>query len=68
VLYFAGGGGEGILNGELKSKSECIQSLNGAFKGKYYVFYGCAPRKGGAFQWVQVPSGDSRKQPEQTWR
>jgi hypothetical protein len=31
---------------------------------------GCAPWKGGAFQWVQVPPGDrsSRKQPEQAWR
>ncbi len=32
--------------------------------------FGCAPWKGGAFQWVQVPPGDrsSRKQPEQAWR
>jgi hypothetical protein len=29
--------GEGILNGDLKSKSECIQSLNGAFKGKRWM-------------------------------
>ena len=31
---------------------------------------GCAPWKGGAFQWVQVPPGErsSRKQPEQSWR
>jgi len=31
---------------------------------------GCAPWKGGVFQWVQVPPGDrsSRKQPEQLWR
>ena len=31
---------------------------------------GCAPCKGGAFQWVQVPPGNrsSRKQPEQLWR
>jgi hypothetical protein len=31
---------------------------------------GCAPWKGGAFQWVQVPPGNrsSRKQPEQSWR
>ena len=29
----------------------------------------CAPRKGGAFQWVQIPPGNrsSRKQPEQLW-
>src|SRR5215472_8179770 len=32
--------------------------------------FGCAPWKGGAFQWVQVPPGErsSRKQPEQLWR
>jgi hypothetical protein len=32
--------------------------------------FGCAPWKGGAFQWVQVPPGNrsSRKQPEQSWR
>jgi hypothetical protein len=31
---------------------------------------GCAPCKGGAFQWVQIPPGNrsSRKQPEQSWR
>jgi len=31
---------------------------------------GCAPWKGGAFQWVQGPPGNrsSRKQPEQAWR
>jgi Ca2+-binding RTX toxin-like protein len=31
---------------------------------------GCAPWKGGAFLWVQVPPGNcsSRKQPEQSWR
>jgi hypothetical protein len=31
---------------------------------------GCAPCKGGAFQWVQVPPGNSssRKQSEQSWR
>jgi Sulfatase len=31
---------------------------------------GCAPWKGGAFQWVRVPPGNrsSRKQPEQSWR
>ena len=31
---------------------------------------GCAPWKGGAFQWVQIPPGNrsSRKQPEQSWR
>jgi hypothetical protein len=31
---------------------------------------GCAPCKGGAFQWVQIPSGNrsSRKQSEQSWR
>ena len=31
---------------------------------------GCAPCKGGAFQWVQAPPGNrsSRKQPEQLWR
>jgi threonine/homoserine/homoserine lactone efflux protein len=35
-----------------------------------FVGYGCAPWKGGAFQWVQVPPGNrsSRKQPEQSWR
>jgi len=29
-----------------------------------------APCKGGAFQWVQIPSGNrsSRKQSEQSWR
>ena len=32
--------------------------------------YGRAPCKGGAFQWVQIPSGNrsSRKQSEQSWR
>jgi hypothetical protein len=32
--------------------------------------YWCAPCKGGAFQWVQVPPGkrSSRKQPERAWR
>ena len=32
--------------------------------------FGCAPWKGGAFQWVKVPPGNrsSRKQPEQSWR
>jgi hypothetical protein len=32
--------------------------------------FGCAPWKGGAFLWVQVPPGNrsSRKQPEQSWR
>jgi hypothetical protein len=31
---------------------------------------GCAPCKGGAFQWVQAPPGNrsSRKQSEQSWR
>jgi hypothetical protein len=31
---------------------------------------GCAPCKGGVFQWVQVPPGkcSSRKLPEQLWR
>ena len=31
---------------------------------------GCAPWKGGVFQWVQAPLGDrsSRKQSEQSWR
>ncbi|PYI58313.1 MAG: hypothetical protein DMC60_13250 [Verrucomicrobia bacterium] len=30
----------------------------------------CAPCKGGAFQWVQIPSGNrsNRKQSEQSWR
>ena len=34
------------------------------------VGFGCAPWKGGAFQWVKVPPGNrsSRKQPEQLWR
>ena len=34
------------------------------------VCNGCAPCKGGAFQWVQVPPGkrSSRKQPERAWR
>jgi hypothetical protein len=34
------------------------------------VRLGCAPWKGGAFQWVQGPPGNrsSRKQPEQSWR
>jgi hypothetical protein len=34
------------------------------------VCFGCAPCKGGAFQWVQIPSGNrsSRKQSEQSWR
>ena len=34
------------------------------------VCLGCAPCKGGAFQWVQAPPGNrsSRKQPEQLWR
>ena len=32
--------------------------------------YGCAPCKGGAFQWVKGPLGErsSRKQPEQLGR
>src|SRR6202048_3243178 len=32
--------------------------------------YGCAPCKGGAFQWVKIPPGNrsSRKQSEQSWR
>jgi hypothetical protein len=31
---------------------------------------GCAPCKGGVFQWVRVPPGkcSSRKLPEQLWR
>jgi hypothetical protein len=31
---------------------------------------GVAPCKGGAFQWVQIPSGNrsNRKQSEQSWR
>jgi len=34
------------------------------------VRLGCAPCKGGAFQWVQAPPGNrsSRKQSEQSWR
>ena len=34
------------------------------------VRFGCAPWKGGAFQWVRDPPGNrsSRKQPEQSWR
>src|ERR1700688_431356 len=34
------------------------------------VCNGCAPCKGGAFQWVQIPPGNrsSRKQSEQSWR
>ena len=34
------------------------------------VRFGCAPWKGGVFQWVQAPLGDrsSRKQSEQSWR
>src|SRR6516162_6822514 len=34
------------------------------------VCLGCAPCKGGAFQWVQAPPGNrsSRKQSEQSWR
>jgi hypothetical protein len=34
------------------------------------VCCGCAPCKGGAFQWVQAPPGNrsSRKQSEQSWR
>ena len=34
------------------------------------VCSGCAPCKGGALQWVQIPPGNrsSRKQPEQLWR
>jgi hypothetical protein len=34
------------------------------------VRFGCAPCKGGAFQWVQAPPGNrsSRKQSEQSWR
>src|SRR6266850_1648735 len=34
------------------------------------VRVGCAPCKGGAFQWVQAPPGNrsSRKQSEQSWR
>ena len=34
------------------------------------VRVGCAPWKGGVFQWVQAPPGDrsSRKQSEQSWR
>ena len=35
-----------------------------------HVRRGCAPCKGGAFQWVQAPPGNrsSRKQSEQSWR
>ena len=35
-----------------------------------HVRFGCAPCKGGAFQWVQAPPGNrsSRKQSEQSWR
>src|SRR4029453_9298808 len=34
------------------------------------VRVGCVPCKGGAFQWVQIPSGNrsNRKQSEQSWR
>src|ERR1700730_1417535 len=34
------------------------------------VRVGCAPCKGGAFQWVKIPPGNrsSRKQSEQSWR
>jgi hypothetical protein len=34
------------------------------------VRIGCARCKGGAFQWVQIPSGNrsNRKQSEQSWR
>jgi hypothetical protein len=43
-----------------------IQAINAVLNDRS----GCAPWKGGAFQWVQVPPGDrsSRKQPEQAWR
>src|SRR5215471_9344704 len=39
-------------------------------RAQHDVRNGCAPWKGGAFQWVQVPPGErsSRKQPEQLWR
>ena len=38
--------------------------------GRLNVRNGCAPWKGGVFQWVRGPPGNrsSRKQPEQSWR
>jgi len=37
---------------------------------EHQVLDGCAPCKGGAFQWVEAPPGNrsSRKQSEQSWR
>jgi hypothetical protein len=39
-------------------------------KEPWEVRNGCAPCKGGAFQWVQAPPGNRscRKQSEQSWR
>jgi hypothetical protein len=39
-------------------------------KDEREVRLGCAPWKGGAFQWVRAPPGNrsSRKQSEQSWR
>jgi hypothetical protein len=41
-----------------------------AYREKADFRSGCAPCKGGAFQWVRGPPGNrsSRKQPEQSWR
>jgi hypothetical protein len=45
-------------------------SRHPAFGQRGDIRNGCAPWKGGAFLWVQVPPGNrsSRKQPEQSWR
>jgi len=47
-----------------------IEFLSGRQDRIANVWCGCAPCKGGAFQWVEAPPGNrsSRKQSEQSWR
>jgi TolB-like protein len=83
--YFADGMVEEIITALSRFKSLFVIARNSSFtfKGRVvdvsevgrrlgvrYVLEGCAPCKGGAFQWVRTPPGNrsSRKQSEQSWR
>lgn len=52
---------------KVPSRTPAFSSKAGSRKAETNDRSGCAPCKGGAFQWVRIPPGkrSSRKQPEQ---
>ena len=60
-------GTEAVIRSPADGYTLLISGSNAAINPS---LFGCAPWKGGVFQWVQAPLGDrsSRKQSEQSWR